>query len=65
MTLNEVELGRAQHGAGQSESERDNLVRYRPSAAGHVESHFLKANSPDGERALWVKHTLLAPKGRP
>lgn len=47
-------------------SEQANAVRYRepgPGARGegHVESHFLKANSPDGQRALWVKHTLLVP----
>ncbi|MDB4985074.1 MAG: hypothetical protein JWN04_252 [Myxococcaceae bacterium] len=29
---------------------------------GHVESHFLKANSPDGRRAIWLKHTLLVPR---
>lgn len=28
---------------------------------GHLESHYIKANSPDGRRALWVKHTLLVP----
>jgi len=27
-----------------------------------VESHFLKANSPDGKRAVWVKHTSLVPQ---
>ncbi|MEY4515574.1 MAG: hypothetical protein RLZZ450_7696 [Pseudomonadota bacterium] len=48
------------------ESEQANAVRYRVAgpgaqAPGHVESHFLKANSPDGVRALWVKHTLLVP----
>ena len=49
-----------------SQSERDNAVRYRPGhAEGHVESHFLKANSPDGERALWLKHTLRVPAARP
>lgn len=43
----------------------DNRVRYEASdAGGHVESHFLRANSPDGERAIWIKHTLLAPVGR-
>lgn len=50
-----------------SDGERDNQVRYRPedAARGHVESHFLKANSPDGQRALWIKHTLLVPRGQP
>ena len=32
--------------------------RLRP---GHVESHFFKATSPDASRALWLKHTVLAP----
>ncbi len=32
---------------------------------GHAESYFLKANSPDGERALWLKATILAAQGRP
>lgn len=45
-----------------SESERDNRLRYVGQPGGHVESHFLKANSPDGQRALWVKHTLLIPR---
>jgi hypothetical protein len=31
-------------------------------AQGHVESHFLKANSPDGTRALWIKFTSLLPQ---
>jgi hypothetical protein len=49
-------------------SEADNALRYAGASpgrerprGGHVESHFLKANSPDGRRALWVKHTLLVP----
>lgn len=47
-------------------SERDNAVRYRAERTdGHVESHFLKANSPDGERAVWIKHTLRVPRGKP
>ena len=59
-------FARAPEGALRAgESERANALRYRASAApGHVESHFLKANSPDGERALWVKHTLLVPTRR-
>lgn len=50
-----------------SERERDNEVRFRPAHAerGHVESHFLKATSPDGKRAIWVKHTILSPRGAP
>lgn len=49
-------------------------VRYRPDArqdgvgrrqarsgkAGHVESWFLKANEPDGRRALWLRCTIFA-----
>jgi hypothetical protein len=49
----------------QSDAERDNCVRYRRGGGGHVESHFIKANSPDGARALWIKHTLLVPEGSP
>jgi len=42
----------------------DNRVRYSADdPSGHVESHFMRANSPDGERALWVKHTILSPAG--
>jgi hypothetical protein len=33
---------------------------------GHVESYFLKLNDPKGDRALWVKATILArPLGEP
>ena len=45
--------------------EADNQLRDAKDANGHVESHFIKANSPDGARAIWVKHTLLVPRGRP
>lgn len=50
-----------------SERERDNEVRYRGDRAerGHVESHFLKATSPDGKRAVWLKHTILSERGAP
>jgi hypothetical protein len=34
-------------------------VRYR-ALRGHVESWFLKANEPDGRRALWVRCTIFA-----
>ncbi len=45
---------------------QDNDLRYDPSSeAGHVESYFIKANSPGGHRALWIKHTILVPAGRP
>ncbi len=38
-----------------------NWVRYSPARrGGHVESYFLKLNSPDGARALWLKATILA-----
>ncbi|MFW5876578.1 MAG: tocopherol cyclase family protein [Myxococcota bacterium] len=39
-----------------------NALRWHPGDTGHVESHFLKANSPDGRRAVWVKHTVFAPE---
>jgi hypothetical protein len=43
-------------------SELANHALYRPGQReGHVESHFLKGNSPDGKRALWLKCTLLVP----
>ncbi|MBN9165775.1 MAG: hypothetical protein J0I07_32800 [Myxococcales bacterium] len=37
-------------------------LRYRAGASkgGHVESWFLKANEPDGRRALWVRSTIFA-----
>ncbi len=30
---------------------------------GIYESHYLKANSPDGQHAMWIKHTLFRPDG--
>jgi len=37
-------------------------VRYDETARhGHVESYFLKANDPAGDRALWVRATFYAP----
>lgn len=49
------------HGADQ-----DNRVRWDPQASGgHVESHFLKANDPEGPRAFWLKYTILAKPGSP
>jgi hypothetical protein len=43
-----------------------NELRYRPGdKRGHVESFFIKANSPGGNRAIWIKHTVLVPDGRP
>jgi hypothetical protein len=48
------------------DSERANALRYVAGGReGHVESHFVKANSPDGQRALWIKHTVLRPTSRP
>ncbi len=48
-----------------TDSEWDNRVRWDPTdARGHVESHFLRANSRDGRRAVWIKHTLLSPAGK-
>jgi hypothetical protein len=41
----------------------DNALRTPDRAQGHVESHFLKANSADGTRALWIKFTSLLPQG--
>jgi hypothetical protein len=38
-------------------------LRYR--GAPHVESWFLKANDPSGERALWVRTTIFAREGSP
>lgn len=43
-----------------------NTVRFDPrSLDGHVESHFLKANSRGGKRAIWIRHTIHSPKGKP
>jgi hypothetical protein len=38
-------------------------VRFTRGAREHVESYFLKINDPNGERALWVKATILAARG--
>jgi hypothetical protein len=44
--------------------DEENALRFDPAGpGGHVESHFLKANSRDGRRAVWVKHTVFAPPG--
>jgi hypothetical protein len=38
-----------------------NAVRFDPSSGrDHVESYFIKLNDPSGERALWLKATILA-----
>lgn len=45
---------------------RWNATRYRGhSPRGHSESYFLKLNDPRGERALWLKVTILARVGAP
>jgi hypothetical protein len=42
-------------------------VRYRERGAlhGHVESYYMKANDPEGQRALWLKATIYASKRDP
>jgi hypothetical protein len=41
-------------------------TRYNPGARhGHVESYFIKANSPDQSSALWLKATIYAPDHDP
>lgn len=43
-----------------------NAVRFDPAAGSdHVESYFLKANDPAGERALWIKATIFASAREP
>ncbi len=43
-----------------------NALRYDPAAPrDHVESYFLKANDPDGTRALWVRGTLFSRASEP
>ena len=45
-----------------------NAVRFDPRACvgvGHVESYFLKANDPKGERALWIKATIFCSSAEP
>ena len=38
-----------------------NAVRFDPSSGrDHVESYFIKLNDPSGDRALWLKATILA-----
>ena len=42
-----------------------NATRFDPvSPLGHVESHFLKLNDASGERALWLKATILRRLGQ-
>jgi hypothetical protein len=43
-----------------------NAVRFDPLARrDHVESYFLKANEPSGDRALWIKATIFASAREP
>ena len=39
-------------------------VHYFGGSRGHVESYFLKITDPSATRALWVKATIFAPKGK-
>jgi hypothetical protein len=56
-----LSTGRVEGPEAVTPSEAANQVLYRPGlSSGHVESLFLKGNSPDGQRALWVKYTILA-----
>jgi len=34
--------------------------QWQPRRSGLYESNYLKANSPDGQRAIWIKHNILA-----
>ena len=40
------------------------FVQWSPSKRKLFESNYLKANSPDGRRAFWFKHNILAPADR-
>jgi hypothetical protein len=40
------------------------FVQWTPEARRLYESNYLKANSPDGRRGLWIKHNILAPADR-
>jgi hypothetical protein len=42
-----------------------NATRIQPRGADHVESFFLKANDPEGDRALWIKATLFVSSREP
>ncbi len=37
------------------------VYQWRPGRLGLYESNYIKANSPDGQRAIWIKHNILAP----
>ena len=40
----------------------DNALRYSPGDDGHVESYFMRGNSPDRRQAFWLKATVFAPR---
>jgi len=47
-------------------AQNPNAVRFDPSARrDHVESYFLKANEPNGERAIWIKSTIFCSASEP
>ena len=37
------------------------FVQWTPNRRGLYESNYLKANSPDGKKGIWLKHNILAP----
>lgn len=39
------------------------FVQWTPGTRGLYESNYLKANSPDGKKGIWLKHNILAPLG--
>ncbi len=48
------------------ERSKINLTIWQPdNRRGHIESYFLKINDPAQGKALWLKFTLLSPKGDP
>lgn len=49
-----------------SDPARWNGSRFDPgSDGGHYESWFVRANDAAGERALWIRYTIFAPRDRP
>jgi hypothetical protein len=54
----------AKNEANEGAAARWNAVRCTPGGtAGHVESYFLKLNHADGQRALWLKATIVVREG--
>lgn len=43
----------------------DDTVFVPGQAAGHYESHFIRANHPKEARAFWIRYTVFQPEGRP